>query len=53
MRKSISEKNWSREWEGKDVNGMWEILKKTNPRSDGNAHTAQNQEANDAAPLDG
>ena len=28
MRKSISEKNWSREWEGKDVNGMWEILKK-------------------------
>ena len=27
MRKSISKINWSREWEGRDVNEMWEDLK--------------------------
>ena len=28
MRKSLSETNWSHEWDGRDVNGMWDDLKK-------------------------
>ena len=27
MRKSMAEVNWSDEWEGRDVNGMWVVLK--------------------------